>query len=171
MTASAGNSPSVTLRFRLAPWRQISSAAVVPGFEAATFVHLQFGGTTQGHRRQSGGFDFQQCHIGAAIGADYSGLEFALFVCHAHRNFVGIRDHVRIGKNVAVLADDKTGSQSLTTKVRTTVLRGIGHEPAEEFVEWVAGIASWWPGYSGRSRRNHVDDSRPLFLHQHGKVG
>jgi hypothetical protein len=46
-----------------------------------------------------------------------------------------------IGKNVAVLADDKAGPQSLTARFRSAPLGGIGHEPAKEFIERVVGIA------------------------------
>ncbi|OIQ63337.1 hypothetical protein GALL_551240 [mine drainage metagenome] len=52
------------------------------------------------------GSDLHQRHVGALIGADELGLEFAL-VGESDQDFIGSIDHVRIGHDVAVRADDE----------------------------------------------------------------
>ena len=59
--------------------------------------------------RQIGGIDLNQCNIRFPVGTDNFGCEFALIV-QFYRNLIGSLDNMRIGQNITVRTDNKTGA-------------------------------------------------------------
>ena len=70
-------------------------------------------------------------HVGALVRADHLGLELAL-VGEAHRDLVGGLDHVRIGQDVAVRADDEAGAERARFLVARLPRRAEAAEEIEE---------------------------------------
>ena len=117
-----------------------------------------------------------------SVGADHLGLELALASVRLDGDFVGARDHVRVGEDVAVLADDEARAEAhalarSALATAGTALGRVRHEAAKELGQRILGARG-----AGAATRlipcrlrlalgDHVDHGGTLFLHQGGEVG
>ena len=132
-------------------------------------------------RRQAGGLDLEQRHVGAPVGADHPRLEFAL-VGEPHRDLVGRLDHVRIGEDVAVGADDEPRAERAALEFPRSALSGSGPGltrtgPRDEAPEKIVkGIILVEVGYLRRAaalarlRGADIDDRRTLLFREFGEI-
>jgi hypothetical protein len=100
------------------------------------FADLQLFGIADGDLLQTRRLDLEQRDVGALVGTDNLGLEFAL-VRKLHRHFVGIVDNVPVGEHIAVRRENEagTGRHLLEfTLPRSARIRYLS-EATEEFVE------------------------------------
>src|SRR5688572_15004699 len=139
-------------------------------------AHLQLGRVAELHRRQPARVDLDHCDVGAAVGADHLGLELAL-VGEAHVDLVGAVDHVRVGEDVAVGADDEARAE----RARLGLLARVGlagllarDEAAEEFQHLFvldAGHLRHRAAAAHRLRGADVDHRVALVVNQAREVG
>ena len=80
--------------------------------------------------------DLDQRDVGALVGADHLGLEFAL-VGELDGDLVGALDDVRVGQDVAVRGDDEARAERAALRARSLLRPGLlpRNEAAEEFLD------------------------------------
>ena len=71
------------------------------------FPHLDGRGVAEFNRRQIGRIDLEQGKIAAIVGADDLGDELAA-IAHAHDDLIGGLDHMGIGQDVTIRAQNET---------------------------------------------------------------
>ncbi len=134
------------------------------------FADLELVGIADRHLGQSRGLDLEQGDVGALVGADDLGLEFAL-VGQLHRDFAGIVDDVGVGQHVAVGGQDEARAGRLLLEVARTRLAARDlPEAAKEFVERVV-LGNVGHRLAARRLRDvDADHRRALLLVELGEV-
>ncbi len=134
-------------------------------------------GVAQAQGRQALGLHLEHRHIGTLVAAHQLGSQLTP-VIEAHHDLVGTIDHVGIGHDVAVLADDEAGAQRLALLGAAGALLHAGRhgeavteEVAEDLgdllmVETLEGVATLHGARGG-----DVDHPGGGLLHQLGEVG
>ncbi|RMS10049.1 hypothetical protein ALP75_202553 [Pseudomonas syringae pv. actinidiae] len=102
-------------------------------------AHFERVGITQPGGRQVLALDLQHGDIGARVGADQLGFQFAA-VREAHENFVGTVDHMIVGQHIAIGRNDKARPQRLSLALAITLAgswcaRTWWHAALEKFAQ------------------------------------
>src|SRR6267378_499845 len=126
--------------------------------------------------RQPGGIDFDQREVGASVRADHARLEFAL-VGQANGDLIGGIDHMRVGENVAVGADDEARAERTALEIARALSAGTRRardEAPEEIVERIVLLkirnlrrSAAFAHLSGAD----IDDGGALPLGEIGEIG
>ena len=137
------------------------------------FARTQLRRIAEPHHRQFLAFDLEHGDVGALVEAHDLGRVFAA-VGRAHGDFIRIRDHVRVGEDVAVGADDEARAFTLARlRLEAAALRTVaacrsgGRIPAPDRPRLRSDC---------RLRRvrfldhRHVDDGRADLLDERGEI-
>jgi len=129
------------------------------------------GRAADSHRRQSRRIDLELGDVRLAIAADHLRLDLAR-VAQLDGDLLCGLDHVCVGEQVAVGADDESGAERLRFELARSGSRNLGHEAAEELVERVILRNVWQPrsAAAGGGCGTDVHDRRAVLLDQVAEV-
>ncbi|MNQ35738.1 hypothetical protein D3C85_492380 [compost metagenome] len=131
------------------------------------FAHLQLVDVARLHHRQVLRFDLDDGYVRLRIRAQHLGLVFAP-VGHLHGHFLGVLDHVRVGQDDAVLADDEAGAFA---PHRHFAIRCAAAGSGDLSKELRQGIIALRGGHLARAAHADVDDGRAEVARDLREIG